>query len=457
MPSKEAEETSARTSYRSIPQVEKLLEHPVIAARCAALSRPLVARIVSDVLAAARNEIRERGTVFEETALVRRIEQECERLASKRIRKVINATGIILHTNMGRSPISRAVWDKAADANTGYSNVELDLATGRRGSRNGICPELLGLLTGCEDALVVNNNAAAVLLTLTSLARGRDVIVSRGEQVQIGGGFRIPEILALSGARLIEVGTTNITTLADYVEAVTENTAMVLLVHTSNFRIRGFTEKPDIAALAKSLPPGVVLAVDQGSGTTSENIAGETRVRSLLEKGAHLVCFSGDKVLGGPQAGIVAGKGELVRRLAAHPLLRVVRPGKTIYSLLEQHLVARISGAEIGHAERILALTPEELLTMGKKILDNIPDGAASLVSSRISTGGGSAPDEYFPSLSIELASKQKPEDLLRSLRNLETPIIGVIEDGRVRLSLATMHGEDDHDIAAAIRTVLGD
>lgn len=434
-----------------------MLEHPAIAARCSALSRPLVARIVSEVLGEARDEIRDRGTVFEESALVRRIEQECERLASKRIRKVINATGIILHTNMGRSPLSRAVWDRAANANTGYSNVELDLSTGRRGSRNGICPELLSLLTGCEDALVVNNNAAAVLLTLAALARGKDVIVSRGEQVQIGGGFRIPEILALSGARLIEVGTTNITTLADYSEAVTENTAIVLLVHTSNFRIRGFTEKPDVAELARSLPPDVVLAVDQGSGTTSENIAGETRVRSLLEKGAHLVCFSGDKVLGGPQAGIVAGRKDLVRRLAAHPLLRVVRPGKTIYSLLEEHLVARLNDGGIGQAERILALPPEELRTMGKKILEKIPEGRASLVSSKISTGGGSAPDEYFPSLSIELASEQKPEDLLRSLRNLETPIIGVIEDGRVRLSLATMHGESEHDIATAIRTVLGD
>ena len=368
-----------------------------------------------------------------------------------------HATGIILHTNMGRSPISRAVWDNAADANAGYSNVELDLDTGKRGNRNGICPELVSLLTGCEDALVVNNNAAAVLLTLAALARGRDVIVSRGEQVQIGGGFRIPEILALSGARLVEVGTTNITTLADYADAVTENTAMVLLVHTSNFRIRGFTEKPEVEELAKILPPGVVLAVDQGSGTTSENIAGETRVRALLEKGAHLVCFSGDKVLGGPQAGIVACRRDLVRLCAAHPLLRAVRPGKTIYSLLEQHLVTRLNGSGIGHAETILALSQEELLQMGKRILVRIPESKASLVSSEISTGGGSAPDEFFPSLSIELASGGKPEDLLQSLRNLETPILGVIENSRVRLSLATMYGESEQYVSSAIRTVLGD
>jgi len=190
--------------------------------------------------------------------------KRCARAASRRVRKLINGTGIILHTNLGRAPLPPAVWDTAAAVNTGYSSLELDLATGRRGRRGGIVPDLLGLLTGCEDALVVNNNAAAILLALTALAQGREVIVSRGEQVQIGGGFRIPEILALSGARMVEVGTTNITTREDYLRAVTSATAMVLLVHSSNFRIRGFTEKPGVAALASGLPPLVILAVVTG-------------------------------------------------------------------------------------------------------------------------------------------------------------------------------------------------
>ncbi len=197
--------------------------------------------------------------------------------------------------------------------NTGYSTLEMDITTGRRGRRGGIVPDLLRVLTGCEDALVVNNNAAAVLLGLSALAAGREVIVSRGEQVQIGGGFRIPDILALSGARMVEVGTTNITTVEDYTRALGPDTALVLSVHPSNFRIRGFTETPGTAALARALPPGVVLAVDQGSGTTTEDIRGEEKVRAHLAQGAHLVFFSGDKVLGGPQAGIAAGQADLVR------------------------------------------------------------------------------------------------------------------------------------------------
>ena len=274
--------------YRGIPQVEKILEDPRIARWCPVLSRPLVSRLVSQELAAVRDGIRETRARPEEKALYAAASDACARAASRGVRKVINGTGIILHTNLGRAPLPPAVWDFAAAVNTGYSTLELDLATGRRG---GIVPDLLGILTGCEDALVVNNNAAAILLALTALAQGREVIVSRGEQVQIGGGFRIPEILALSGVRMVEVGTTNITTREDYLRAVTPGTAMVLLVHSSNFRIRGFTEKPGVAALASGLPPHVILAVDQGSGTTTENIRGEEKVRAHVAQGAHLVCF----------------------------------------------------------------------------------------------------------------------------------------------------------------------
>lgn len=221
---------------------------------------------------------------------------------------MLNGTGVILHTNMGRSPLFPEAWDAVRDLNTRYSNLELELQTGKRGVRSGLIPELLRILTGSEAALVVNNNAAAVLLTLSALAKDREVIVSRGQQIQIGGGFRIPEILALSGARLVEVGTTNITTPSDYLSALTERTAFVLVVHTSNFRIRGFASHPSVKVLADQLPPTVGLVVDQGSGVTTERIPGETCVRRYLEDGAHLVCFSADKVLGGPQAGIVLGR-----------------------------------------------------------------------------------------------------------------------------------------------------
>jgi L-seryl-tRNA(Ser) seleniumtransferase len=459
MSSTEKEEArhAANGLYRGIPQVEKLLEDPRMVGWCALLSRPLVAMIVSETLESERKEIRETGTPTEAGDIIRAVEEECRRLSARRIRKVINGTGIILHTNMGRAPLPRSVWDAAADANTGYSDIELDLETGRRGKRNGICPRLLALLTGCEDALVVNNNAAAVLLVLSALARGRDVIVSRGEQVQIGGGFRIPDILALSGARLVEVGTTNVTTLADYTRAITPQTAMVLVVHPSNFRIRGFTEKPGIAEISACLPPHAILVVDQGSGTTTENIPGETKVRSYLMQGSALVCFSGDKVLGGPQAGIIAGRRDLVRAIASHPLARALRPGKTVYSLLEELLVSRLNGAAQGQAERILALPRGELQRMGRRILRNVPKGAASLVEADISTGGGSAPDESSPSLAIELTPPLKAELVLKTLRDLPIPIIGVIEAGKVRLSLATMYGESESYIAASVRAIVAD
>jgi L-seryl-tRNA(Ser) seleniumtransferase len=440
--------------YRGIPQVEKLLEDPKVSRWFPVLSRPLAARVVSEALDAVRTGIRDSGTRPPEAEVLAAVDAACARTAARRLRRVVNATGVILHTNLGRAPLPRSVWESAAAVNAGYSTLEMDIATGRRGRRGGIVPDLLRVLTGCEDALVVNNNAAAVLLGLSALAAGREVVVSRGEQVQIGGGFRIPEILALSGARMIEVGTTNITTAEDYTRALTADTALVLVVHPSNFRIRGFAESPGTAALARVLPPAVVLAVDQGSGTTTEDIRGEEKVRAYLAQGAHLVFFSGDKVLGGPQAGIAAGRADLVRRLAAHPLARALRPGKAVYSLLEELLVERLNGSAAGHAERILSLTHEELRQLGRRILRKVPAGAARIVTSELSTGGGSAPDESVPSLAIEIVTERDPRAVLEDLRGFAVPVIGTIANGRVRLALATMHGEDDRGIAAAIAAV---
>jgi L-seryl-tRNA(Ser) seleniumtransferase len=440
--------------FRGIPQVERILEDARIARWFGVLSRPLAARLVAQELGVVRESIRRTGARPDEAQVFEAAEAACARAAARRLRRVINATGIILHTNLGRAPLPSEVWAAAAEVNTGYSTLEMDIVTGKRGRRGGIVPDLLSILTGGEDALVVNNNAAAVLLGLSAHAQGREVIVSRGEQVQIGGGFRIPEILALSGARMVEVGTTNITTLEDYTRALSPDTAMVLLVHSSNFRIRGFTETPGTASLARALPPGVVLAVDQGSGTTTEDIRGEEKVRTHVTQGAHLVFFSGDKVLGGPQAGIAVGKADLVRAMAAHPLARALRPGKAVYSLLEELLVSRLNGSAAGHAQRILSLPKEELTRMGRRILRRVPAGCARLVASEISSGGGSAPDEVVPSLSIEITAERDARAMLESLRLMPVPLIATIAEGRVRLSLATMHGEDERAIAAAIAAV---
>jgi L-seryl-tRNA(Ser) seleniumtransferase len=365
---------------------------------------------------------------------------------------VINATGVILHTNLGRAPLPAEAWEAARTVNTGYSNLELDLDTGTRGRRGGLAAELTALATGAEAALAVNNNAAALFLILTCLARRREVLVSRGEQVQIGGGFRIPEILALSGARLVEVGTTNVTTVEDYLEAAGLSTAMVLVVHSSNFRIRGFAEKPALAELARSLPKDVLLVVDQGSGALAEGVRGEQSAGRCLQDGAHLVCFSADKLLGGPQAGLIAGRADLVQALTRHPLHRVFRPGKTVLSLLEECLVRRLNGGS--GAAAALALSQEELQRRGRRVLRGVGADRARLVPAAMTPGGGSAPDEDYPALAVELSGDAQA--LAARLREWDTPVIGTIAEGRLLLNLATVHPEQIPVLRSALQAVLG-
>jgi L-seryl-tRNA(Ser) seleniumtransferase len=468
-----------------LPQIEKLLARGESQRWFPRLSRPLVARLAAEAVASFREALR-RGDPDPappdlEGAVLASLEESCRAAARRRLQRVINATGVLLHTNRGRTPLAADVWEAAGPVNCGYSNLELDLDTGRRGRRSGLLHELLALLTGAEAALAVNNNAAAVFLILSCLARRREVLVSRGEQVQIGGGFRIPEILTLSGARLTEVGTTNVTTVEDYAAAVTLQTAMVLVVHSSNFRIRGFAESPSVESLARALPPDVILAVDQGSGAITEELPGEERVGRLLKAGAQLVCFSADKLLGGPQAGLIVGRRDLLETLSRHPLNRVFRPGKTVVSLLEEFLVRRLNGELAGAAQTALGLREQELRRRGRSLLRGLDPRRARLVPSVLTPGGGSAPDESFPSVAIELAGEaaaasaaaEHPapagalgvgtggatgggngldaQGLLERLRNSEPPVIGKIRDGRVQLDLSTVLAED----LAPLRRVL--
>jgi L-seryl-tRNA(Ser) seleniumtransferase len=298
----------------------------------------------------------------------------------------------------------------------------------------------------------VNNNAAALFLILSCFARRREVLVSRGEQVQIGGGFRIPEILALSGARLVEVGTTNVTTVEDYTAAVGLSTAMVLRVHSSNFRIRGFTESPPLDRLARALPKDVILVVDQGSGALADGIRGEQPADRLLAAGAHLVCFSADKLLGGPQAGLIAGRSDLIQALSRHPLNRVFRPGKTVLSLLEECLVRRLNGGS--GVAAVLALSPEELQRRGRRVLRGLDTGRARLVPAVMTPGGGSAPDEDYPSLAVEVSGEAQV--LLARLREWETPIIGTIAEDKVLLNLATVLPDELPVLRSALQAILG-
>ena len=428
---------------KKIPQIERILNDPRTGTWIEKISRHLLSAAVQSAVSFSREKIKS-GQLFSEEELFDNIEKLCARLYNRRIRRVINATGVVLHTNMGRSPILQEVWDECAPANTGYSSLELSLKTGKRGKRNGLVPFFINALTGAESSAVVNNNAAAVYLVLSVLACGKEVIVSRGEQVQIGGGFRIPEIMKLSGAKLVEVGTTNITSLQDYLDAVTENTAMVLKVHRSNFAIRGFTDEPGIKELADALPDNILLAADQGSGVLNENLPGEKTAKSIITDGADIVTFSADKILGGPQAGIIAGKQNLINEIDRHPLIRTMRPGKTIYSLLETSLLHRMNSPSTWSRHAEIVQNAEDVKDKCKRIKRGLSAEIFKLLNDRVCIGGGSTPDQFFDSWSIEIASeKMKAEKIINRLRDNTIPIIATIKNDRAVINPITF-GDDD-------------
>lgn len=448
-------------SEPQLPAVGRLLARQEIAAFVPLLSRPLVTRALRETVAELREGMRSGEPRVEAKALVeeeasRAAVRRLETLARRRIRPVLNGTGVILHTNLGRSPLDAEIWDAAKAANSGYCNIEMDLESGERGRRGGLAPMLAAELAGMESAIILNNNAGAVLLALRAIAAGREVIVSRGEQVQIGGGFRIPEILALSGARLVEVGTTNVTTVDDYLAALTTETACVLLVHGSNFVIRGFASKPRFAELSAALPPELPIVVDQGSGCWKEGIEGETPLSRYAQEGAALVCFSGDKLLGGPQAGIAAGRKSIVEAMGRDPLARALRPGKTVQSLLEERLVRLLNG-DAGRPER-----PElsRLEAFGKAVSRSLPRGSFALVPSRATTGGGSAPDESFESLALVAsetlaAAVGGAVAIAARLRAGDPPLVAITREGRLSIDLACLWLEDAGTVAGVLRAAL--
>lgn len=365
-----------------------------------------------------------------------------------RLRRVINASGVILHTNLGRAPLSRAAMDALAVA-AGYSNLELDIDTGRRGERAELLAAPLRQLFGCDAALVVNNNAAAVLLALTALCKGKEVIVSRGQQVEIGGAFRMPDVMRLSGARMVEVGTTNRTRASDYEEAVTTRTAALLRVHTSNFRVEGFTESASMAQLATVAHGHDLLLIDDlGSGATVA-VADEPTVAESIRH-ADVVTFSGDKLLGGPQAGIVLGRGEAgsaaVRKMARHPLARAVRIDKLTLAALEATLRLRLTGRldEIP-VERMLRSPLEDVdrrAAMWSVKLEERGVGA-KLVSAESAVGGGSLPGHGLPTVLVALAGPASR--MAAALRHGEPPVIARIEKDACCLDPRTvLKGEDE-------------
>ncbi|HEY8952419.1 MAG TPA: L-seryl-tRNA(Sec) selenium transferase, partial [Candidatus Dormibacteraeota bacterium] len=345
---------------KTLPAVGTLINQPGYAALVADFGRASVVAALRDQVATERS-----GTAATDVERLDQVEASLRKTMAPALRRVINASGVILHTNLGRAPLSRAAVDAVAAAAAGYTNLELDLETGRRGERAALVAGLLTALFDCKAALVVNNNAAAVLLALTALCKGREVIVSRGQLVEIGGSFRMPDVMRMSGARMVEVGTTNRTRAADFEEAVTPRTAALLRVHTSNFRVAGFTESAGLAEMAAVARPRELLLIDDVGSGAVEPIADEPTIADSLQH-CDIVTFSGDKLMGGPQAGVVLAATEVgaagVRKMARHPLARAVRIDKLTLAALEATLKQRLSGRDDEiPVQRMLRVPVEEV------------------------------------------------------------------------------------------------
>jgi L-seryl-tRNA(Ser) seleniumtransferase len=435
---------------RDLPSVDELAGDGRLAG---AAPRPLLVSAARSALARAREELQ---AGEEPGDLVERVESELAAARGARLRRAINATGVIVHTNLGRAPLAREALERVNAVAGGYSNLEYDLGEGGRGSRQDHVAPILRRLTGAEAALVVNNNAAAVLLALAALAEGREVLVSRGELIEIGDGFRIPDVLARSGARLREVGTTNRTRAGDYDRAIGPETGLLLRVHQSNFRVVGFTEQPRLADLVRvARAHGLPLVDDLGSGalfaSSSLLLGDEPTARESLEAGADLVCFSGDKLLGGPQAGIIVGRAELVERLRRHPLQRALRADKLTLAALEATLALYLDPELAAREVPVLRMLagPLETVRARAQRLASLVGGDVEPTVGRV--GGGALPLTELPSFACAVE-----EELASRLRETEPPVIGVVRDGRCLLDCRTLREEELDDVAAAVAAARG-
>ena len=444
--------------FRNLPSVDSVLAKENVATAAQSFDRDWVVDLVREALDSARDHIRQGGESPNADDVAKSVCQSIEDTMRAEPRHVINATGVVIHTNLGRAPLSKAAIEAASQAAQGYSNLELDLATGRRGSRQAQLQSLLCQITGAEAALAVNNNASAMLLGLSALASGREVVVSRSEAVEIGGGFRVPDVLRQSGSTLIDVGTTNRTYVRDYDDAVTENTAAFLKVHSSNFRVEGFTAEVATADLVEvGRARGVAVLHDVGSGslvlTEKYGMAHEPTPQESIKDGAGLVFFSGDKLLGGPQAGIIIGKKELVDQLARHPLARAVRIDKLSLASLTATLVHYLKD-EVEQKIPIWRMisTQEPALKKRAKVWQSGLECPSTIDKSRSAVGGGSLPGETLPSWVLSLdCGETGAVEVMRRLRESSTPVIARIEEDRVLLDPRTVLPEEDEQLLDAL------
>ena len=450
-------------NLHELPSVEHLLQTQLAAELIACYGRTLTLRAIRGVLDEVRTHAmtNENLTLPDREHLLTLAAALLEVWTSSTLVPVINASGVILHTNLGRAPLSSAALKAMEAVSHGYSNLEFDLETGRRGSRQVHAEALLKRLTGTEAAIVVNNNAAAMLLVLAALAKHKRVIIPRSQMVEIGDGFRIPDVMRQSGAKLVEVGATNKVWLADFEEALKEPAAFVLHVHRSNFKMIGFTEEPewkDIVNLAHSR--GVLCVDDSGSGTLLDTarfgLAHEPTIQESLAAGADLVCFSGDKLLGGPQAGIIVGKAELIAKIRKHPLARALRADKLCLAALKATLLHYLKDEAESAIPiwRMMALMPNQVRHTAEGWRKEL--GQGEVISGRSTIGGGSLPEESLPTFLLALDVKS-PDRFLKKLRLQQPPIIARTEKDRILLDPRTVLPEEDGALLVGLMNALRD
>ncbi len=469
--------TSRSELYRKLPSVDEVMRQAEVSSLIAQDGHVAVADAVRVVLGRLRDEITNgdldaAAVELAAGGIPQAVQRQVRQALTYSLRSVINATGVILHTNLGRAPLGSGAIDHVREAATTYSNLEFDIQRGERGKRDVHVDRLFKNLLASEEGtvakldvstVVVNNNAAAVLVALNTLADGGEVIVSRGELVEIGGSFRIPDVMSKSGGILREVGTTNRTRTADYERAITDRTRLLLRVHRSNFQITGFTEQPSLGELVDlGRRRNIPVLEDLGSGAFFDlrllGIAGEPGVLDSLRAGVDVITYSGDKLLGGPQAGIVSGRPELVARIRSNPLFRALRVDKLTYAALEATLLAYVKrDYDSIPALRMMILTREQIRERAQSLAADVGSGdlVVEVIDGESVIGGGAAPSSILPTSLIAITSKQfSADELATRLRTSDPPVIARVEDGRVLLDLRTVYPEQDHNVATILRSV---
>ncbi len=454
------------SDFRQIPSIDKLLRDERMLTLADRHSVGAVTTITRETVDAARRRVAsgEFGPSFDE--LVVAIASNALLILTPSLRRVINATGVVIHTNLGRAPLSEAATAAMHKIAGGFSNLEFQLEDGERGSRHAHVEDLLARVTGAEAGFAVNNNAAAVLLALMALAKGKEVILSRGQSVEIGGGFRVPDVMRQSGAKLVEVGTTNKTYISDYAAAIGPKTALMLRVHSSNFRVTGFTHFVDVPELAElGRERGVAVLDDVGSGalldTADFGMTHEPMVQESVTAGVDLVCFSGDKLLGGPQAGLIVGKKVLIDRLKKYPLARALRIDKFSLAALQTTLLHYLSGEAVEKIPvwRMIAAKPEDLGQRVERWLEALQDMniRANVTDGQSTIGGGSLPGETVPTklLAIQLGDTRSAGALAERLRRGASPVVGRVERGRLLLDPRTVLPDEDALLISALRKAM--